>query len=1078
MSFRSLFGPILLALSASAAEQATPPTAAQLEFFEKEVRPVLADNCYKCHGPKKQKSGLRLDSRELILKGGEVGPVVVPGKPEVSRLILAINHAKVKDVEAMPSADEKISPKAIAALTEWVRLGLPWPSESSPVAHDPRNHWAFKTVQTPAAPALTPTDEAKVRQPLDRFVLAKLKSAGLDFNPEAPREVVIRRLTLALWGFNPSAEEITAYVSDKDAQATEKLVDRLLAAPAFGERWARHWLDVARYSDTKGYVFQEERRYPYAYTYRDWVVNAFNQDTPYDQFLRLQLAADQIAKDPENNRDLAALGFLTLGRRFLNSTPDIIDDRIDVVMRGTQGMTMACARCHDHKFDPLPTTEYYSLYAIFNSSQEPKELPAIKPFARTKETDEFDAELAVRQKKLDDFVESRRELSFGPTKIADYLALMLRAAKEPNFNYTQEAKRTNLYPTVLNGWQHVLTKKLNDKDPVWGGWYQLKEVPDDQFAAKYAALLARPELFQDALLRAELLKKSPKKFSELTATYGLILAEAHKADKNGVAAWKPWRDLVEASNGPTAVTAASLIGTYNVADRNTRNNLEIQVVGFKATSPKSPPHAMVLLDKPKAVQGVVFLRGSASRPGKIVPRQFPAVLTDGKVKEFTEGSGRLDMANAIASKSNPLTARVMANRIWTELIGRSLVETPSDYGVRTPAPKNPELLDHLAASFMKDEWSMKRLIRSIVLSRTFLQSADVRAEALAKDPDNDLNWRAQRRRLDFEAMRDSMLRVAGRLDAAKIGGQPFNLEANFSEPRRTLYGSIDRQNLPAFFRTFDFANPDYHVPKRNQTTTPQQALWMMNHPFARTQAEALVAKVAALPTTEAKVKALYLSVLGRSPNKEEIALALDYLREAELAPAPASWRNGYGGWNAATKAVAFTEMNVQTKERIAPTDKMPDKVFAHTFLTAKGGHPGDKADTTAVIRRWTAGSAGKYLIEGTLAVSSKASDGVRARIVTARKGILAEVVTKGASSAPVNVAEVELAAGESIDFIADNYIGSNSDSFTWSPVIKDAKTGEVLTSAAGEFGKKPERQSPLSTFAQVLLTSNEFIFAD
>ena len=1078
MSFRSLFGPILLALSASAAEQATPPTAAQLEFFEKEVRPVLADNCYKCHGPKKQKSGLRLDSRELILKGGEVGPVVVPGKPEVSRLILAINHAKVKDVEAMPSADEKISPKAIAALTEWVRLGLPWPSESSPVAHDPRNHWAFKTVQTPAAPALTPTDEAKVRQPLDRFVLAKLKSAGLDFNPEAPREVVIRRLTLALWGFNPSAEEITAYVSDKDAQATEKLVDRLLAAPAFGERWARHWLDVARYSDTKGYVFQEERRYPYAYTYRDWVVNAFNQDTPYDQFLRLQLAADQIAKDPENNRDLAALGFLTLGRRFLNSTPDIIDDRIDVVMRGTQGMTMACARCHDHKFDPLPTTEYYSLYAIFNSSQEPKELPAIKPFARTKETDEFDAELAVRQKKLDDFVESRRELSFGPTKIADYLALMLRAAKEPNFNYTQEAKRTNLYPTVLNGWQHVLTKKLNDKDPVWGGWYQLKEVPDDQFAAKYAALHARPELFQDALLRAELLKKSPKKFSELTATYGLILAEAHKADKNGVAAWKPWRDLVEASNGPTAVTAASLIGTYNVADRNTRNNLEIQVVGFKATSPKSPPHAMVLLDKPKAVQGVVFLRGSASRPGKIVPRQFPAVLTDGKVKEFTEGSGRLDMANAIASKSNPLTARVMANRIWTELIGRSLVETPSDYGVRTPAPKNPELLDHLAASFMKDEWSMKRLIRSIVLSRTFLQSADVRAEALVKDPDNDLNWRAQRRRLDFEAMRDSMLRVAGRLDAAKIGGQPFNLEANFSEPRRTLYGSIDRQNLPAFFRTFDFANPDYHVPKRNQTTTPQQALWMMNHPFARTQAEALVAKVAALPTTEAKVKALYLSVLGRSPNKEEIALALDYLREAELAPAPASWRNGYGGWNAATKAVAFTEMNVQTKERIAPTDKMPDKVFAHTFLTAKGGHPGDKADTTAVIRRWTAGSAGKYLIEGTLAVSSKASDGVRARIVTARKGILAEVVTKGASSAPVNVAEVELAAGESIDFIADNYIGSNSDSFTWSPVIKDAKTGEVLTSAAGEFGKKPERQSPLSTFAQVLLTSNEFIFAD
>ena len=1078
MSFRYLFGHLFLALSASAAEMAAPPTAAQIEFFEKEVRPVLADNCYKCHGPKKQKSSLRLDSRELILKGGEVGPVVVPGKPEVSRLILAINHAKVKDVEAMPSADEKISPKAIAALTEWVRQGLPWPTESSPVAHDPSKHWAFKTVQTPATPALAPAEEAKVRQPLDRFVLAKLKSAGLDLNPEAPREVVVRRLTLALWGFNPSAVEIAAYVNDKDPQATEKLVDRLLAAPAFGERWARHWLDVARYSDTKGYVFQEERRYPYAYTYRDWVVNAFNKDLPYDQFLRLQIAGDQIAKDPENNRDLAALGFLTLGRRFLNSTPDIIDDRIDVVMRGTQGMTMACARCHDHKFDPLATAEYYSLYAIFNSSQEPKELPPLKPFARTKETDEFDAELASRQKKLDDFIDSRRELSFGPTKIADYLALMLRAAKEPNFNYTQEAKRTNLYPTVLNGWQHVLTKKLNDKDPVWGGWYQLKDTPDDQFAAKYAALIAKPEQFQDALLRAELQKKTPKKFSELTAAYAGILAEAHKPDKNTIVAWKAWRDLVEASNGPIAVTAASLIPTYNVADRNTRNNLEIQVVGFKATSPKSPPHAMVLLDKPTAVKGVIFVRGSASRPGKTVPRQFPAVLTDGKVKEFTEGSGRLDMANAIASKSNPLTARVMANRIWTELIGRSLVETPSDYGVRTPLPKNPELLEYLASTFMKDEWSVKKLIRSIVLSRTFLQTVDVRPEGLAKDPDNDLSWRAQRRRLDFEAMRDSMLRVAGSLDAAKIGGQPFNLEANFSEPRRTLYGSIDRQNLPAFFRTFDFANPDYHVPKRNQTTTPQQALWMMNHPFARTQAEALVSKVAALPSPEAKVKALYLSVLGRSPNKNELALALDYLREAELAPAPASWRNGYGGWNPATKTVAFTEMKVQTKDRISPSDKVPDKEFAHTFLTAKGGHPGDKTDATAVIRRWTAGSAGKYRIEGTLAVSSKVSDGVRARIVTARKGILSEVVTKGGASLSVDLAEVELAAGESVDFIADNFLGSNSDSFSWSPVIKDAKTGEILTSAAGEFGKKPERQSALSTFAQVLLTSNEFIFAD
>ncbi|MEI6460910.1 MAG: PSD1 and planctomycete cytochrome C domain-containing protein [Verrucomicrobiota bacterium] len=1075
MPFRpALFVVLLAPLLGLAAETTPSPTAAQVEFFEKEIRPVLVDNCIKCHGPKKQKSGLRLDSRELILKGGEVGPAVVSGRPELSRLILAINHAKTKDVEPMPNADEKIPDKAIAALTEWVRQGLPWPTEVSPIANDPRNHWAFQPVKTPPTPAVKAS--GRVRQPIDQFVLAKLEASGLTLAPDTSREVLARRLYLALVGYNPSDAEIATFVADKDPAATEKLVDRLMSDTAFGERWARHWLDVARYSDTKGYVFVEERRYPYAYTYRDWVVNAFNKDLAYDQFLRLQIAADQIAKDPENNRDLAALGFLTLGRRFLNNTPDIIDDRIDVVMRGTQGLTMACARCHDHKFDPLPTAEYYSLYSIFNSSEEPKQPPALKPFTRTKETEEFEAELAVRQKKHDEFVASRRENSFTAAKTADYLTLLLRAVKEPGFNFTQEAKRTNLYPTILTGWQRVLKPKLTVNDLIWGGWFQLKDLTDEQFVAKYSALLAKPDMFKDPLLRAELLKKAPKKFSDLTAAYATVLAAAHKLDKTS-AENKPWRDLIEDPQGPTSITAESLIPGYNVADRNTRSKLEIAVVGFKATSPKSPPHAMVMNDKAKPVQGFIFLRGSATRPGKTVPRQFLAILSDGKPQEFKNGSGRLEFADAIASKTNPLTARVMVNRIWNELVGQPLVETPSDFGVRTLPPKNPELLDHLASTFMAQNWSMKKLIREIVLSSTFQQSSDFNAAAFAKDPENNLNWKANRRRLDFEAMRDSMLRVAGRLDA-KIGGQPFDLIADFATPRRTIYGFIDRQNLPAVFRTFDFANPDYHVPKRNQTTTPQQSLWMLNHPFGRTLADSLAVKALVQPTGEDKIKALYLAILGREPKKDEITLALEYLRDAELAPSPATWTNGYGGWNPQTKTVAFTEMKVQTKDRISPTDKMPDKEFAHTFLTAKGGHPGDSAQATAVIRRWTAGSAGTYRIDGTLTVSSKASDGVRARIITARRGILAEAVTKGASSSPVALKEVELAGGESIDFIADNFLGSNSDSFSWSPEIKDAKTGEVISSAASEFGKKPDRQSALSTLAQILLQSNEFIFAD
>jgi hypothetical protein len=486
---------------------------------------------------------------------------------------------------------------------------------------------------------------------------------------------------------------------------------------------------------------------------------------------------------------------------------------------------------------------------------------------------------------------------------------------------------------------------------------------------------------------------------------------------------------------------------------------------------------MAIQDKAKAVQGVVFLRGSASRPGKKVPRQYLSILSDGPPKEFTQGSGRLDLANAIASPTNPLTARVMVNRVWMHLLGQPLVETPSDLGVRTPAPKNPALLDHLASSFVRDGWSMKKLIRTIVLSRTFLQSADLRPEAHAKDPDNSLFWRAQRRRLDFESMRDSMLRVAGRLDAPKLGGQPFDLGANFATPRRTIYGHIDRQNLPAFFRTFDFANPDYHVPRRNQTTTPQQSLWMLNHPFGRTLGDELAAKSASLPDDASRVAFLYRTILAREPQPTETALALDYLREASAAPAPAAWSNGFGGWDAATKSVKFSEMTVRTKDRISPTAKLPDKKFSYVSLSPKGGHPGDKPELAA-IRRWTAGTAGSYRLEGELHVGSKASDGVRARIVSARRGLLKEVVVAGGATGSTLVAEVELLAGETVDFIADNHRNSNSDGFSWSPVIKDAKTGEVISTAAGEFGRKPDRQSALSTFAQVLLQSNEFNFAD
>jgi mono/diheme cytochrome c family protein len=1062
-----------LALTGRLAGADAVPTAAQLEFFEKEVRPILAENCYECHGPKKQKSGLRLDARAYILKGGEVGPVVVPGQPEQSRLILAINHTKRKDVEAMPSEDKKLAPKEIAALTEWVRQGLPWPTSGQPEIADPRKHWAFQPITAPTLPKVAAAE--RVRNDVDRHLLAKLEAVGLTYAPEASKETLIRRAYFTLHGLPPSAEDIERFVADRDPQAYEQLVDRLLAAPAFGERWGRHWLDVARYADTKGYVFEEERRYAYAYTYRDWVVGAFNQDMPYDRFLKLQLAADALVTG-EDTRDLAALGFLTLGRRFLNNQQDIIDDRIDVVMRGTQGLTMACARCHDHKSDPLPSTDYYALYAIFNSSEEPKDKPLLKPFTPTKDSQEFEAELATKEAKVVEFRTSRREGSFSAAKTTAYLGVLRRSLADAKFDDAQEAKRLALYPAILAGWKKTLKPRLVATDPLFGLWARLAGTTDDAFKAKLSAeLLAKSATPLDGALQAALTKKLPTKFDELLAVYGELLATARG---NPTLELKPWRELIEAPNGPTAPTADSLVGSYVVADAQKHRALIREVEAFKA-SPKSPPRAMAIVDKAQPVNGTVFLRGNPGRPGKNVTRHYLSILTpNGQPTDFKRGSGRLELAEAIASANNPLTARVMVNRVWDQVFGQPLVETPSDFGVRTAPPTNPALLDGLATRFIADQWSMKRLIRTLVTSAAFRQSSETHKAGLAKDPENRLLWRMNRRRADFETMRDSILAVSGRLEP-KLGGQPFDLVANFGTPRRTLYALIDRQNLPAVFRTFDFANPDYHVARRNQTTTPQQALWMLNHPFTRQQADLLADKLAGAKSDEAKVAQLYRTILGRAPQASEVKQALVYVQAVRQAPAPASWLSGVGGYDPAKKQVTFTEMKVLKKDTLTPTETYPDTTSGngHAALTAKGGHPGNDAQH-AVIRRWAAGGGGEFRIDGELKVASAHSQGVRARIVSAQRGLLGEWTCLGGAAVQVALPKAVIAPGDTVDFILDDLNGPNSDGFSWSPVIKDARTGEVIDAAAAGFNRKSSPQSPWSSLAQVLFASNEFNFAE
>jgi hypothetical protein len=733
----------------------------------------------------------------------------------------------------------KLKADEIAAITAWVGMGAPWPeaplSEAAvkeaatgayAITEGQRKFWSFRPVRTPPLPPVKDRSWA-AGSAIDRFILARLEKEGLKPAPPADRRTLIRRATFDLHGLPPTPAEVDAFLADRSPDAWAKVVDRLLASPRYGERWARHWLDVARYADTKGYVFEEDRRYPHAYNYRDWVVRAFNEDLPYDRFVTEQLAADRLPLG-DDKRPLAALGFLTVGRRFLNNPHDIIDDRIDVVTRGFLGLTVSCARCHNHKFDPIPTADYYSLYGVFASSVEPA--PQI----------------------------------IAPKAVADpwraHDAKVQAAVSEEQELVMAQVKRL----------RERLAKGETLPDPVKDGLQNTREE-------------MRP---RDNVLPT------------LEAAF-----EAGVPDR-----LKTLRDSL-----------ASLRKTY----------------------PPAPERAMTLEDAPQPMTPRIFRRGNPGNPGDEVPRRFLQVLASngGERTEWKNGSGRLELARAIASKNNPLTARVFVNRVWMQHFGAALVRTPSDFGLQGERPTHPDLLDHLAATFMESGWRVKNLHRRILLSNTYRQSSNTSEKSFRRDPENRLVGRMNRRRLEYEALRDSLLWASGRLDTNKIGGPAEDLWKAPFPTRRTLYGFIDRQNLPGVFRTFDFASPDASSPQRFRTTVPQQALFLLNSPFAAEQARFLARRpeVAKKPDDAARVRTLYRLLFHRAPDADEMAVALRFVKSASGASAGAAtdvaaadpWRHGYGAFDAATgrvtvvHAAAVLERRALAGERGVPGPQTP-----------------------------------------------------------------------------------------------------------------------------------------------------------
>lgn len=1075
----------LILRAGETAPPVTPPTPEAIEFFEKNVRPVLVKSCHECHGSEKKKGALRLDSRAAILSGGESGPAAVPGKSKDSILIHAINY---KDETQMPPK-KKLAEAEIAALTKWIDMGLPWPGGDANVAveapkagfkitDEQRAFWSFQPMKKVAAPAVK--DAAWAKGEIDKFVLAPLEAKGLKPASAADKRTLIRRATYDLCGLPPTVEQVEAFEKDESPDAFAKVVDRLLAAPQYGERWGRHWLDVVRYADSRdARGIGGASDIGEAWRYRDWVVKAFNDDLPYDQFIVRQIAGDLLpAANPGdvNAEGLIATGLLTIGEWGLGDADkekmmtDIVDDQVDVVTRSFMGLTMACARCHDHKFDPLSHADYYAMAGIFFSTHiipDPGKKTDGSPMLRTplvskdevakgekhkKRMQELEKQLGaetnaafaamtqallpetgkyasaalafVKDGKKVPIADVAKEKSLQAGALEKWVALADQAGTQapayPLMGQQQRdlagnpgvyqwkgapdcpsvmintndnvvsittlrlpPKSLSVHPGpnngVVIGWRSPIdgavriSGRVADGDNVCGdgiswamdhyrsnGVTELAsgEIPNNgaqvfdaaklnNIAVKaneliYLAVLPKGEYtcdttaiewtiesadgksswripgdivtdplqgnpHADALGRSDVwrfcdmanFKRAPRPNNSLTNFLQRLRAAPDAAEsekviadlQNSVNAAKPEdaiRKDLTAANGPFGITdKEKKIEALPAEARAKLDGMRAELEALKKTPPAEVPVALAAQDggvpnSPHA--GVkdarIHVRGSYTRLGDVVPRRFPTILAGEKqtpLGERTKASGRLELAQWIASPSHPLTARVMANRVWQQHFGQGLVRTPSNFGKLGEKPTHPELLDYLATRLIENGWSVKKLHREILLSAAYQTSSQPTAELLKADADNRMFGHMNRRRLEAEAVRDSLLDAAGRLDR-KMGG-PSDRDPNTK--RRMLYLMSIRSDRSSFGPLFDAADSSAQIDTRTISTVAPQALYMLNNPFAVEQTKAFAARViVSAPDDTKRIEQAYAWLYGRAPTERELKIGVEYLKGA------------------------------------------------------------------------------------------------------------------------------------------------------------------------------------------------------
>lgn len=811
-----------------------------VDFFEKKIRPVLVANCYQCHSAssKEVKGELRLDTRALVLKGGESGPALVKGKPAESLLIQALKHEN--GMEMPPN--QKLPDEVIADFEKWVLLGAPDPrtTASSTVGSkinyaDARKFWAFQPPQATAPPATK--DSAWAKTDIDRFLLARLEAEGLKPVADADKRTLLRRVYFDLIGLPPSPEETAAFLADPSPSALAGVIDRLLDTPQFGERWGRHWLDVARYGESTG----KERNvpYPYAWRYRDYVFDAFTTGKPFDQFIREQIAGDLLPakSDAQRREHLIATGFLALGPKGLNErnaeqfAMDVADEQLDVVTRGFMALSVACARCHDHKFDPIPQRDYYSMVGIFRS--------------------------------------------------------------------------TNVLAGVERG---------NNKTGYAGGYMKL---PDAKAAAP-APTASRAPAVDDGKRRELARLQSELKDAKILLAKAQITAKARIEER---LASNP--KIKKAAKDKLKAQAEKQLDKLTESERTRVRTVEKQIAALEGRSEpeaaaetnKSGDPAMAVQDSARPADCRINIRGEVADLGDVAPRGFVKVIATASAPRVNEAqSGRLQLAQWIASKENPLTARVIVNRVWAHLFGRGLAAQVDNFGALGEAPSHPELLDTLAVRFVQEGWSVKKLIRDIMLSRAYQMSSEHQPAAYAKDPDNQLLWRMNRRRLEAEAIRDAMLAVSGNLDFRRPEGSPVQKlpvgelgrqikgEELYQEVvYRSAYLPLARGYVPEFLNTFDVADPELVVGQRDITTVATQALYLMNNPQVRAQSQAFAERVLAdsrLTSEEARIDQAFQMALGRPATTEQKSQAREFLSQyaASLGDAANAESNRRSAW--------------------------------------------------------------------------------------------------------------------------------------------------------------------------------------